>query len=147
TTRLEEGWKWLPDRPGVGQGFLAAAAAGGQIYVLGGVHMAASSKDSEAYNAVDSWVYSTAERSWSRLPDMLDGANRRAITYKDRYIILVAGYKYPKNLLVDGSTPEIYSPAEKFLKFEEKFEKTVLVFDTQTQRLGTADRLLDQTSW
>jgi hypothetical protein len=147
TTRLEGGWKRLPDRPGVGQFDLAAAAAGGKLYVLGGVFAPNTARNYEYTNAVDSWVYSVTERSWSRLTDMPDGSNRRAIPYKDRYIILVAGYKYGKNRLVDGTTTEVYSPAEKRLDFKEKFQRTVLVYDTLTKRLGSADPLLDQTSW
>src|SRR5262249_8318629 len=36
TTNLKAGWNRLPDRPGLGQFNIAAAAAGDKIYVLGG---------------------------------------------------------------------------------------------------------------
>src|SRR6185436_13166401 len=54
TTDLKAGWKRLPDRPGVGQFDCAAAAAGGKIYVLGGIFAPIKALQLPYYNAVDS---------------------------------------------------------------------------------------------
>ena len=96
---------------------------------------------------VDSWVYDPPSNFWSRLPDLPNGANRRALTYKDRYILLISGYKYRQTRNLDGTDSDIYTPEERARPWASFFGKTVLVYDTRTGRLGTADPLLDQTSW
>lgn len=146
--RLKAGWKRLADLPGTPRLDCAAAAAGGKLYVLGGIYSPLQKVgDDNYFNVNDSWVFDPGKNRWSRLPDMPDGANRRALTFKDRYILLVSGFKYRKTWQLDGTQAETYSPEELKLPFAAFFEKTVLVFDTKTNRLGSADPLLDQTSW
>src|SRR5262249_22460270 len=71
----------------------------------------------------------------------------RAVSFRDRYILLMGGFKYGQTWRTDGTSNDVYTPAEKALEFKDHFEKTVLVFDTKTVQLGTADSLLDQTSY
>jgi N-acetylneuraminic acid mutarotase len=146
TANVETGWKRLADCPGVPKFDSAVAAAGGKLYHLGGIFAPLAKKEMPYYNAVDSWSYGPAVDRWTRLRDMPHGANRRALVYHDRYVVLVAGYKYPHTWNLDGTTSKAYSDAEKARAWETFFEKTVLVFDTQTGRLGTADPLIEQTS-
>ncbi|MFH1269300.1 MAG: hypothetical protein ABIK89_26530 [Planctomycetota bacterium] len=63
------------------------------------------------YNAVDSWVYDPGTDGWSRVGDMPDGSNRRALAWQDRYVILLAGYKYPVTWHLDGARTEALTPA------------------------------------
>jgi hypothetical protein len=133
------------------------AAVTGRIYVLGGIFAplrkagagpySDGSTSYHYYNTVDSWVYDPATDVWTRLPDLPDGANRRALALQDRYIILAGGYKYPQTWLLDGTRRSAYSEAEKQRDWKTFFETTVLVFDTQKRQLGTADPLPERTSW
>jgi hypothetical protein len=153
TKDLASGWKRLADCPGLPQFDAGVAAAGGKIWRLGGIYAPVKKQtdlwrgENPYYNAVDSWVYDPATDRWSRLRDMPDGSNRRALTWRDRYVILIAGYKYPRTWQLNGARTEAYSAAEKRKPWQEFFEKTVLVYDTQTGRLGTADPLVERTSY
>jgi hypothetical protein len=62
---------------------------------------------------------------------MPHGSNRRALTFQDRYIVLVAGYKYPRTRNPDGTVSEVYTPEEKTREWEAFFEKTVLAYETR----------------
>jgi hypothetical protein len=147
TEHLDRGWQRLADCPGVPQFDAGVAAAGGKLYRLGGIYAPLSACDGHSYlNAVDSWVYDPATDTWSQLADMPHGSNRRALTYKDRYIVLVAGYKYQKTWNLDGTVTDVYTEAESSVGWEGHFEDTVLVYDTVTGRLGTADHLIEKTS-
>lgn len=148
TKNLKRGWQRLTDLPGVPRVGCGCAAAGGKVYVLGGVYAPLKRRGQDAYyNVVDSWVYNPPTDKWSRLPDMPDGANRRAVAFRDRYVILIGGYKYPRTWHRNGMVTDAYSAEEKKLPWGSFFEKTVLVYDTKMGRLGTADPLLEQTSW
>jgi hypothetical protein len=147
TTDPAAGWRRLPDRPGTGHALSACAVASGKIYVLGGFFSPARAAKPAYYNAIDSWAFDIASGTWSPLPDMPHGANRRAISYRDRYIILIGGYKYGQTRCIDGSLIDAYAPAEKGHDWKTAFEKTVLVYDAKTGRLEITDLLLDQTSW
>ena len=142
TTRVEAGWQPLADCPGLGQFDAGVAAAGGKLYRLGGIYAPVGSGNERAgyYNAVDSWRYDPAAKAWSRLADMPQGANRRALTYADRYILLVAGYKYGQTRYLDG-TPKDANPPK------DVFEDTVLVYDAVTGQLGPANSLIERTSY
>lgn len=146
TTNIEAGWKRLADCPGVPMCDTAWAAAGGKIYRLGGIFAPLAKKEAAYYNAVDSWCYDPSTDAWTRLRDMPHGANRRALPYGDRYLVLIAGYKYPKTWNLDGTVSNVYNDEEKTKKWTDFFEKTVSVYDTKTARLGTADPLIEQTS-
>ncbi|MCC6490486.1 MAG: hypothetical protein IT364_23580 [Candidatus Hydrogenedentes bacterium] len=146
TTQLEAGWKRLADCPGVPKFDCGIAAAGGKVYQLGGIFAPLAKQEFSYYNAVDSWMYDPASDVWTRLRDMPDGANRRALAYDDRYILLIAGYKYAKTWHLDRTVSDAYSEEEKTRDWKEFFENTVLVYDTKTGRLGTADPLIERTS-
>src|SRR5262249_22627673 len=104
-------------------------------------------KGSHYFNAVDSWRYDPATKAWSRLADMPHGSNRRALTYADRYILLIAGYKYAQTWYLDGTQREVYSDKEKSKEWKGFFEDTVLVYDTVTGRLGAGTSLVERTSY
>jgi len=153
TEDLKSGWKRLSDCPGLPQFDAGVAAAGGKIWRLGGIY-APVKRQSDSwrgecayYNAVDSWVYDPGTDTWSRLRDMPDGSNRRALTYQDRYVMLIAGYKYPVTWHLDGTRRDAYTLKEKARDWKEFFQNTVLVYDTKTGQLGTADSLIERTSY
>lgn len=152
TANLDAGWKRLADCPGVPKFDSAVATVGGKIYQLGGDFAALAKpatpteEDLPYYNAVDSWVYDPATDQWTRLRDMPHGCNRRALAYGDRYIVLIAGYKYRMTWNLDGTRTEVYNAEEKARSWTGFFENTVLVYDTNTGCLGTADRLIEKTS-
>jgi hypothetical protein len=100
------------------------------------------------YNVTDSWMYDPGAAAWARLPDMPAGANRRAVAFADRYILLLGGYKYAETWKDGGAAPvNVYSEAEKKMTMPQLMEDAVLVFDTQTRRISRADHLLDPTSF
>ena len=147
TAKIEAGWKRLADCPGVPKFDSAVAAIGGKIYQLGGIFAPLAKMELSYYNAVDSWMYDPASCRWARLRDMPHGSNRRALGYADRYIVLVAGYKYHMTWNFDGDTSSVYNAEEKARDWKTFFEKTVLVYDTKSGRLGMADPLIEQTSF
>jgi len=150
TDNLAGGWSRLADCPGVPKFDAAVAAVGGRIYQLGGIFAPLAKSDKKGlpyYNAVDSWRYDPANDQWTRLPDVPHGTNRRALAYADRYILLVAGYKYSKTWNLDGTQTDAYTAEEKTRDWKDFFENTVLVYDTATGRLGTAEGLIEKTSF
>jgi N-acetylneuraminic acid mutarotase len=148
TSNLDAGWQRRADCPGLPQFDAGIAAAGGKIYRLGGIYAPLTPDPGEQpyYNAVDSWVYDPDSDLWSRLPDMPHGSNRRAVAFQDRYLILMAGGKYAKTWHEDGSRTQVYH-TEEGQPFAYNFQKTVLVYDTKTGKLGTADPLIEPTAY
>ena len=65
----------------------------------------------------------------------------------DCYIVMVTGFKYAKTRNLDGTVTGVYSAEEKARHFNTFFANTVLVYDTRTGRLGTADRLIEKTCY
>jgi hypothetical protein len=138
TNNISAGWQRLADCPGLPKFDTALAAVGGKIYQLGGDFAPLAKMDSPYYNAVDSWMYDPASNQWTQLPDMPDGANRRAMVCKDRYIILAGGYTYPKTWHLNGTITDAPNV--------DGFEDTVMVYDTATGSLSSTDSLMEQTS-
>jgi N-acetylneuraminic acid mutarotase len=140
------GWKRMADIPGSPRFNTTAEVVGGKIYALGGVHRGTRDGDSTYANVVDSWLYDPSTDHWSALPSMPHGANRSAVAYADRYIILIGGFKYETTRRPNGARETVYSADEKKMKFAQHFEDRVLVFDTKDNRLGITDPLLDPSS-
>jgi len=148
TENLEAGWQRMANLPGVPRWLTGKAVVDGKIYVLGGGMFSPVERGGGPgyYNVVDSWVYDPVTDTWTRLPDMPDGANRSAIAYKDRYVLLVGGYLYPQTWHLDGSRTDARSPEEMNADWKRFFQRTVYVYDTKTGRLGTADPLPAKTN-
>jgi N-acetylneuraminic acid mutarotase len=147
TAHFQDGWKRLADCPGVPKFDSAVAAVGNKIYQLGGIFAPLAKSELAYYNAVDSWMYEPQRDKWTRLRDLPHGSNRRALAFGNRYIILLTAFKYAKTRNLDGTVTEVYNADEKSRRFNDRFEKTVLVYDTKTGRLGTADPLIEQTCY
>ena len=148
TADLRAGWRRLADCPGLPQFDAGVAAAGGRLHRLGGIYAPLNPGDGpHYYNAVDAWEYDPATDVWTRLADMPDGANRRALVWGDWHVLLVAGYKYARTWHLDGTRTDAYTEAEKARDWKDFFEDTVLVYDTETQRLERADSLIERTSY
>jgi hypothetical protein len=115
---------------------------------MGGVHLATVDKRSAYNNVIDAWVYDPVSAQWSRLPDAPQGANRRAVVYNDRYVILIGGYRYSTTWNPGGTVSEVHTPRERAMpEMKDHIESTVLVFDTQTKQYGIADPLPDKSSF
>ena len=160
TKDLGSGWKRLADLPGVPRAYTAVGAAGQKVYVLAGLY-APLRKGEEAlshdlnewyYNAAGSWAYDTFRNMWAQLPDTPDNANDRAVVFKDRYLIVLGGFKYAKTWHHDGTREDVYSDEEKAaakVQFSKKpemgaaplMQRTVMIYDTKTGQFRAAAHL------
>ena len=78
---------------------------------------------------------------------MPQGSNRRAVTYADRYVIVVGGCKCERTWRAGKKPEDVYTPEEKKLKLAQRIEDGVIVFDTKLNRYGSADPMLDTSSF
>ncbi|RLT20774.1 MAG: hypothetical protein DWI28_00605 [Planctomycetota bacterium] len=166
TTDLKSGWKRLADLPGVPRAYTAVGVAGQKIYALAGLYAPlrkgeeVSSHDLNEwyYNAAGSWAYDSEVDQWMQLPDTPDNANDRAVVFKDRYLVILGGFKYAKTWHQDGTREEVYSDEEKvaakkqFSKNPEMgaaplMQRTVMIYDTKTGTFGAGAPMLDQSAW
>ena len=143
------GWRVLRPMPGTPRCLAAVVAVDGLIYVLGGVGIL----ESGGYaNVVDSWRYDPANDSWQQVRDYpisAAGASSDLTVYRDRYILLPAGYQYGVVQRPDGRTTPAYgmpTKVERTWKQHPQFTTThyynhVFVYDTLTNRYGTATPL------
>ncbi|MFH0796342.1 MAG: discoidin domain-containing protein [Candidatus Omnitrophota bacterium] len=142
TDNLEAGWQHLAECPGTPRGAPAMAAVAGKIYVLAG-----TSRPSDiniACSVVDNWMYDPDTNKWSPLPDMpvsSGGFPSGNIVFKNRYILLIGGYPYDKILNPDGTLRDKYGTASTSIENPSSYYNNVFVYDTQTNRFGTADSL------
>lgn len=166
TKNLKAGWKRLADFPGVPRAYASAEAAGGKLYVLGGLYAplrkgeAALSQDLNEwyYNAEGGWVYDPAKDKWTKLKNIPDNANVRTVSFKNRYLVLMGGFKYAKTWQEDGSQTDAYTEEEKAvtkMQLAKKSEmaaasliqRAVTVYDTVTDRFHSTAPLLDPSAW
>jgi len=112
------------------------------IYVLGG----ATGYDNAAETVctvVDNWRYDPATDKWHRLRDLPVATGNfpsGQIVYKDRYILLVGGYKYGCVLNPDGTIRKPYG--KPFAHYSTKsYYSDVFVYDTAADLFGTATPL------
>jgi hypothetical protein len=142
TRHLSLGWRELAPCPGTPRWVEATAAVGGKIYVIGG----ASGSDNATgavCTIVDNWRYDPGNDRWQRLPDTPIATGNfpsGAIGYRDRYILLIGGYQYPKVLDWEGRSRPSFGQVRKHYPHDD-YESDVLVYDTQTATFGTADPL------
>jgi len=142
TRNPNAGWKNLTICPGTARWYPAVSAAGGKVYVLGGL----SGGDNAAgqyCTVVDNWSYDPARSQWERLPDLpIASGNYPSgqITYDDRFILLVGGYQYASILNPDGSVRPSYGRPYKHYK-KKGYYADVMVYDTKTRLFGRGDPL------
>lgn len=132
---LDRGWMELPPLPGVHRTHHTLSAAGGKLYVLGGIAMPSQEKDPArrgVFNTVDDYCYDPATQAWTRVRDMpLPLGGHAALTYRDRYILLMGGFSGRKVLTVQGMIRDPYGVCQGF-------EDRVFVYDTQTNLFSLA---------
>jgi len=143
------GWVEKTPCPGTPRCLTALAAVGDQLYAIGGISML----DNGGYaNVVDCWRYAPNSDTWEQLRDMPisgSGSSSSSIVYKDRYVLLPAGYQYGVVLRPDGTEAPAYGTPhtiERTWKQHPKFETTHyynhhFVYDTQTNTFGEATPL------
>lgn len=147
TANPRSGWRQVAQLPGTPRFDTCASAAAGKLYVLSGVHRPPLVKAGGYANVVDAWSFDVARERWVRLPDMPHRSNQHAVSYHDRYLILLGAYRYGTTRRMDGSLEDVYTAEEKKRDWKQFFEPTVLVFDTRTGRFTESDPLLDATSY
>ena len=142
----DQGWTRAADLPGTARGLGGVGVAGGRIWAMGGFHGALRPAPDGGcyYNVVDSWVYDPAADAWSRLADLPHGCNYGVVVYRDRYLILLGGYRYARTQNPDGTRANCRTAAEEGRDWKEFFQRRVLVYDTDTGELADADPLLDE---
>jgi hypothetical protein len=142
TADLKSGWKRLADCPGTPRMTPALAAVDGMLYLIGGA--AGNDNAGGAYaTVVDNWRYDPAKNQWERLRDLPVASGNfpsGQIVYKNRYILLIGGYQYPKVENPDGSLREPYGVPYAYYKNHPYFSD-VWVYDTRTGLFGTASPL------
>jgi hypothetical protein len=146
TTNPRSGWRLVTQVPGTPRFNTCATVAAGKIYVFSGVHRDPAPKPGGYANVVDAWSFDVASGRWERLPDLPHRSNQHAVTYKDRYLLLLGAYRYGVTRRMDGSLDQVYTPEEKKRDWKQFFEPTVMVFDTRTRQFAETDPLLDATS-
>ena len=154
TVDPHSGWKRLSDLPGTARECAGTVAVRDLIYVIQGAYapLKPPSPGSHYFNVVDSWVYDTVSETWSRLGDAPNGANRSAVLWRDRAVILIGEYRYPQNQNPDGSRTDVYTSEEKALEkadaldWKTLFGTTVLCYDIAKDEYTVTDPLLERTS-
>jgi N-acetylneuraminic acid mutarotase len=131
--RLDLGWERLPDMPGTHRSHHAVAAAGGRLYVFGGV-ASAGGEDPRHWNTVDTWCFTPQSREWRRLRDLpFPCGGWTARVFRDRYILLFGGYVGRDVLDPDGSVRPSYGcPGAEF-------SNRVLVYDPEANAFSETD--------
>ena len=149
TKNLDSGWRELSPCPGTPRCLTATAVVDGKIYFIGGVTVS----DSNAYlNVVDSWRYDPKADSWQRLRDYPmsgTGANPGRLLYKDRYILLPAGYQYEHYMKPDGSIAPKYGKPSRIVRTwkqhrrlkNKRYYNHFYVYDVRTDLYGRATNL------
>lgn len=149
TEAPELGWVEKAACPGTPRCLTGTAVIDGQLYSIGGVSVLSNGGYA---NVVDSWRYDPSLDAWSRLRDLPisgSGSSSNSIVYKDRYILLPAGYQYGVVLRPDGTEAPAYGAphtVKRTWKQHPKFETThyynhFYVYDTKTDTYGTATPL------
>ena len=125
-------WQRIAEIPGPTRGWNSAAAAGGKIYLVGGLHFydAASERRGERLRLDELWQLDPETRQWTAkrpIPFPLAGAD--CCVLDDRYIVLIGG----------AADTSAYSPHMRKLREQDRFHKSyynpfVLVYDTATDR-------------
>lgn len=142
TAKLSDGWKELPACPGTPRWVAATAAVGGKLYVIGGA--TGNDNPTGSYcTVVDNWLFDPEKSAWTRLPDLPVASGNfpsGQIVFADRYIMLVGGAQYGNVLGPDGQVRKAYGKPTKHYP-EKDYFSDVFVFDTRTNRFGTATPL------
>lgn len=147
TANPRSGWRQVTQIPGTPRFDTCATVAAGKIYVFSGVHREPLPKPGGYSNVVDAWSFDVATSRWERLADLPHRSNQHAITYRDRYLLLLGAYRYGATRRIDGSLDQVYTPEEKKRDWKQFFEPTVVVYDTRTRQVAETDPLLDATSY
>ena len=129
------------------------AVVRGRIYLIGGMSImsvtdkvqgATRDKNEPEYcSVVDNWMFDPASNRWSRLRDLPVSSSAffgGSIAFRDRYLLLVGGFQFPRIANPDGTLRDKYGVASRFQNKGE-FYNDVFVYDTESGLFGTADKL------
>lgn len=122
TAAPQNGWQLIPDMPMHSRAGASVAAAGGKLYVLGGLCYECNSQISARLR--DGAVYDPATNSWTALPNLPAGlSNADTAVYNDRYIVLVGGA-----MPVNPDEVEDWQPPQPGY-----YNHTIQIYDTVNQ--------------
>ncbi|MGE3317296.1 MAG: Kelch repeat-containing protein [Planctomycetaceae bacterium] len=146
TADPKAGWQKLPDCPGTPRFVHAVQAVNGRVFVIGGA-TGDLKRDGKSYGyctVVDNWMYDPSSRKWSRLRDLPVSSGNfpksSNLVYRNRYVILPGGHQYAYVANPDGTVRSKYGTASQH-RPESGLHNDVFVYDTETDRFGTADKL------
>jgi N-acetylneuraminic acid mutarotase len=94
------GWAKRPDFPGAFRVSAAIAAAGGKLYVFGGIHQ--DTAGGSLTNLQDAWSFDIKNNTWTELPTLPVARRAWAAIAVDRHIYLLGGY-------TDSFSADVYS--------------------------------------
>ena len=146
---LGSGWQELTPCPGTPRCIPASAVVDDKLYAIGGVAVS----DSGAYlNVVDSWCYNPFSDSWERLRDFPmsgSGSHSGMRVYRNRYVLIPAGYQYEKTIKPDGSICSKYGQPSRVARTWEnhpslkdgQYYNHFYVYDVSTDLYGSANPL------
>lgn len=143
TGQLASGWRALRPCPGGTPRWVAAAAVvDGKVCVVGGA-TGVDNATGGYCTVVDNWRYDPEADTWERLPDLPVASGNfpsGAIVYRERYLLLVGGYQYPKAMDPDGTAREPYGrPFRHYV--DRPYYSDVFVYDVAEGEFGAADPL------
>ncbi|NOX53428.1 MAG: hypothetical protein GXP27_03120 [Planctomycetes bacterium] len=133
-------WQTVSEIPGESRGWSGAAAAGGKIYLIGGIHFFSPrpTDGPDRKRLQDVWQFDPKTYRWrarSPLPYALSGFD--CCVYKDRYVVVVGGAAATSDY-----TKELRTLAERDRFHQYYYCPFVLVYDTATDRWHRMPSLL-----
>ncbi len=127
------GWFTLPPLPGHSRGWLATAYARGRFFVFGGVYLEVAGDTRSNIRVAEACSLTPATQEWFRLADLptpLSGA--AAVTYQDRYIIILGGCAGPAREVFDSRLGRTVG----------EYNDVVWVYDLETDTYAALDERL-----
>ena len=150
TNDLDSGWNELSPCPGSPRCLpTSSTVIAGKIYAIGGI---TASNSGPFLNVVDSWCYEPVSDSWQRLRDLPitgSGYSSGIPVFRDRYILLPAGYQYNDYMKLDGSiAPKYGSPSRVERTWDTHprlkdmhYYNHFYIYDVRSDLYGTANNL------
>ncbi len=146
TSNPEAGWVEGPECPGTARFVHTVQAVNERVFVLGGA-TGDVVREGTRYGyctVVDNWMFDPSTATWTRLRDLPVSSGNfpksTNLVFNNRWIVLPGGHQYTWVMGPDGALREKYGAASQ-KRPESGLHNDVFVYDTATNRFGTADKL------